>query len=94
MHVTFNDVPQTLATILARIDGLEQQMAKLIAILEARDAVAQDPVTQKELCGHLGVTPQTLIRWKKRKKIPFIKVGRTVRYNLGDVLAALEKKTK
>jgi excisionase family DNA binding protein len=50
------------------------------------------PVTQKELSEFLGVTPQTIIRWRKKGKIPFIMVGSVPRYNKDVVIKALEKK--
>jgi hypothetical protein len=48
-------------------------------------------LTQKELSAHLKVTPQTIIRWKKRKMIPFYTVGTAIRYDLEKVNKALVK---
>lgn len=33
----------------------------------------------------LNVTNMTLYEWRKRKKIPFIQVGRTIRYRRSDI---------
>ena len=51
----------------------------------------EKPITQKELCAYLGVTQQTVIRWKKKKKIPFFTIGTAIRFDLQDVLKSLGK---
>ena len=50
------------------------------------------PLSQKELCSFLGISEPTIIRWKKKGKIPFMNIGSAVRYNVNDVLKAIEKK--
>jgi excisionase family DNA binding protein len=50
------------------------------------------PLKQKELAKELGVTPQTIIRWDKKGKIPSYKMGSSPRYSLSKVKKALEKK--
>ena len=47
-------------------------------------------VTGEELCKKLGITIQTLIRWRKKGKVPFMQIGSAVRYDLIAVIAALE----
>ncbi len=54
----------------------------------------EQPVTTKQLCDFLGVTVPTVIRWRKRGKIPFMQIGSAVRFNLPAVLSALEVKKK
>lgn len=54
--------------------------------------IPNKPVNTKELCAYLGITPQTLIRWKKKRKIPYMNIGSAVRFDLSKVIAALEKK--
>ena len=49
-------------------------------------------INQKELAKKLGVSEQTIIRWKAKKKIPFKQVGTAPRFNLSEVLKAIEKK--
>lgn len=53
--------------------------------------VDKPPITQKELCKYLDVTQQTIIRWKKKKVIPFYTVGNAIRFDLDKVLKALGK---
>lgn len=50
------------------------------------------PLTTKELCEHLRVSEPTIIRWRKKKVIPYFTIGTAVRYHLGEVIAALEAK--
>ena len=48
-------------------------------------------VTTAELCAYLGITPQTLIRYKKKYKIPFVQLGGSFRYSIPEVKKALKK---
>lgn len=50
------------------------------------------PLTTKELCEHLRVSEPTIIRWRKKKVIPYFTIGTAVRYHLNEVIAALEAK--
>ena len=51
----------------------------------------EKPITQTELCEFLSITPQTVIRWKKKGKIPFFRIGTAIRFNLDEVLKSLGK---
>ena len=48
------------------------------------------PITQKELCKFLGITEPTVLRWRKKNKIPFFHIGTAIRFNLSDVLKSLK----
>ena len=48
------------------------------------------PLTQKELSYYLGLSDQTVTRWRNKGRIPFIKIGPSIRYNLDEVLKAIE----
>jgi excisionase family DNA binding protein len=48
--------------------------------------------TGEELCKQLGVTIQTLIRWKHKGNVPFMQIGSSIRYDLNKVLQTLENK--
>ena len=54
----------------------------------------EQPVTTKQLCEFLRVTEPTIIRWRKKGKIPFMQIGSAVRFNLPAVISALEVKRK
>ena len=68
--------------------------AEIQAAMEATPppAANEKPLSQKELCSFLGITEQTIIRLKKKGKVPFMNIGSAVRYNVNDVLKAIEKK--
>ena len=53
---------------------------------------AEKPITTKELCKYLGVTEPTILRWRKKGKIPFFCIGSAVRFRKNEVIKALEKK--
>jgi excisionase family DNA binding protein len=52
-------------------------------------------LTRTEAAEFLRVEPQTLAVWasNKRYRLPYIKVGSTVRYRMRDLLAFLESRT-
>jgi excisionase family DNA binding protein len=54
----------------------------------------EQPVTTKQLCEFLGVTEPTIIRWRNKGKIPFMRIGSSIRFNLSAVVSALEVKKK
>ena len=51
--------------------------------------------TETEAADYLSVEPQTLCAWRctRRYNLPFIKVGRLIRYRPEDVEAFLESRT-
>ena len=50
----------------------------------------EKPITTKQLCEFLGITEATVIRWRKKGKIPFLQIGSSIRFNLSSVIASLE----
>lgn len=52
------------------------------------------PFTEPEAAEYLSVSPQTLKRWREKGKIPFIKIGASIRYDLDEVIKALEVSKK
>ena len=55
---------------------------------------AEKPVDTKEICSFLNITTPTLIRYRKKGKIPFMRIGAKVMFNKTEVLKALEKNKK
>ena len=47
-------------------------------------------MTGEELCKKLDLTIQTLIRWRHKGKIPFMRIGSSIRYDVIKVLEAIE----
>jgi excisionase family DNA binding protein len=56
-----------------------------------QSAVPEKLLNTSEICEYLGITPQTFIRYKKKYKIPFIKIGNSFRFDKSKVIKALEK---
>jgi excisionase family DNA binding protein len=54
----------------------------------------EKPITTKELLQFLAISQPTLIRWRKKGKIPYLKVGGRVLYQKSAVIASLESKTR
>ena len=54
----------------------------------------EECITGKELCSFLGISEPTLIRWRSKGKIPFIKMGGVLRYDKNKVALALEGQKK
>jgi len=46
-------------------------------------------LTKKELAPHLRVGTRTVDQWMRKGRIPFLKIGKTVRFRLPDVLEKL-----
>ena len=50
------------------------------------------PMTTKELAQYLSLNPRTIHEWKALGKIPFLKFGTRIRYDLEAVKEALAAK--
>lgn len=61
----------------------------------AMDATRPKLLTEAEAADYLSVEPQTLCAWRctRRYNLPFIKVGRLVRYRPEDVETFLNERT-
>jgi excisionase family DNA binding protein len=61
-----------------------------------KDQLTDHLLTPPEAAAYIGVTENTLSVWRctGRYKIPFIKVGRLVRYRRSDLDAWLESRTR
>ena len=79
----------------ARIAELEKQVDALKEAL-ARVVMAKSEnvlMSTKEIAPYLGVThPKTVERWVREKGVPCVRVGRNLRFRLGDVLRWLAQR--
>jgi excisionase family DNA binding protein len=55
-------------------------------------SAASGLLSNREAAAYLGVRPQTLKKWrcktyKKRHRIPFLRVGRLIKYRQSDLLS-------
>ena len=80
--MTSNPIPPDeapLAAVLRRYEGIDPALVHL------------DEAT---VAACLDVQPKTLESWRREgKELPFLKVGRSVRYRLQDVLECLDRNT-
>jgi excisionase family DNA binding protein len=49
-----------------------------------------DLINSRELSQKLGISAPTLFRWRKKGKIPYLRLGESIKYNLADVIKAIE----
>ena len=80
MYNPFDSISQLLNDILERLNNISANPPPH----------AIEIITQDELCKRLMTSKPTLIRWVKKKKIPSIRIGRSVRFNWQKVIEALE----
>lgn len=74
-------------------DAVEASVTRLLPYIDTdKKELNAPPLSVKELCTFLGVTEPTIIRWRKKGKIPFMQVGSRVLFDRVAVLKALEVK--
>lgn len=71
---------------------LKQIMDRLNNISANPPPLVNEIITQEELCKRLIISKPTVIRWRKKSKIPYIKIGDSIRYNWKSVIESLENK--
>jgi len=49
-------------------------------------------MTKRELSEYLGVTERTIEVWMRRRYIPYVKIGQSVRFGVATVLCYLDEK--
>lgn len=57
----------------------------------SREVVIIGWVDRKDLAKHLGVSLRTVGNWIAKKRVPYMRLGRTIRFNLRDVDAHLKR---
>lgn len=75
---------ENIESLLATLSNYKDTPLPLPEILEK-------PVTTQELCNYFRVSEPTILRWRKKGRIPCIMIGTAVRFNLSDVLKSLAK---
>ncbi len=74
-------------TIMAELAEIKQAVA---TIPQAKAAAPVEIINAEEICKRLAISGPTLIKWRNKKKIPFIHIGSAIRYNWPKVIEALE----
>lgn len=69
---------------------IENSIEKFLTSKNSEVKTNSKPLSQKELAEFLGLSDQTVTRWRNKGRIPFIKIGPTIRYNLDEVMKTLE----
>lgn len=67
---------------------------KLNATPMSLEGKKEQPITTKQLCEFLSITEPTVIRWRKKGKIPFMQIGSALRYDKEAVIKAISDKRK
>ncbi len=73
------------------IEVVINRLRKTELVNEASTNPEEDRLTQKEAAELLGVSVQCLIKWKKKKLIPFYQIGRSVFYSKKELLEQARK---
>jgi excisionase family DNA binding protein len=55
------------------------------------ESAANSLLTKEQIALHLQIGPRTVDDWMKRRIIPFLKIGKAVRFRLSDVLETLAR---
>jgi excisionase family DNA binding protein len=75
-----------------RLSAMEVSLEKIKEILTDRTAQGEEVVmTQKEAAQFLRVTRQTLNNKRKQGKLPFFRLGKTIRYKKSDLIKTTKK---
>jgi excisionase family DNA binding protein len=79
--------------VLIQVDELRQLIKEELAVttlISEQPKPSTKPINQRELCTFLGLSEPTIIRWRKRGKIPFLQIGSAIRFDVNKVLEAIE----
>ena len=83
MVQTFNNPFEQIAN---ELNSIKSHLADL-----TEPTLQAEIISDKTLCERLEVTRQTLGRWRKQNRIPFIQIGSVIRYDFNKVIIALEE---
>ena len=87
-QLTFDQLPNEVAKQGAMLEQIQCLLDKLVK--SPNIPTSTEIVTAEQLSVKLDITRQTLARWRKQKRIPYIQVGAVIRYDLNKVVEALE----
>lgn len=58
------------------------------------NAIADEVLEKPEIAKRLKISTRTLDQWMRAGRVPFLKIGKTVRFRWADVLAHLQDKCR
>jgi excisionase family DNA binding protein len=73
------------------IERVVNRLRRTDVINHTNPTSQEDRLTQKEAAELLGITVQSLIKWKKKKLIPFYQIGRSIFYSKKELLEHARK---
>jgi excisionase family DNA binding protein len=89
--MTYNDDTPIVMLSVSQLKNLFKEFASEATPNEKKTDVY---LTTEEACHMAKVSRPTLNRWKKAGIIPYVKIGKNVRYKEGDLQNLLESKKR
>lgn len=74
--------------VRSAIDKVIQEKKDTLRSIGSFEAPQDEFLTQKEACKFLSIHESTIIRWRKDKKIPFHRLGRSILYSKNELIVA------
>ena len=87
MQIQFITTPEDLQDA---ISSAVNKAFLTISLNAGRSPERKEIIDTKELCTRLNITEPTVIRWRKKGRIPFLQIGSSIRFDFGAVVSALE----
>ncbi|WP_099367305.1 helix-turn-helix transcriptional regulator [Sphingobacterium sp. 1.A.4] len=94
-----NNTPQNLQLFLATQDQLRSVVSECVkealqisASTTQSASASSEIIDTKELLSRLGLSEPTIIRYRQKGTIPYLRIGSAIRYDYQKVLEALEKR--
>ena len=88
---------EAVANIAATITGIiDARMQSAAAVLEQRIAqkTIEPLLSKRQVAEQLNVTARTVDNWMGRGYLPYYRIGRNIRFRMGDIQDCLEAKCK
>lgn len=86
MDITFNQLPEAVATLLSKLESLEQRISHLFSVPSKEDK----PLNAGETSAFLGIPKNTLYALTSRREIPFCKKGKHLFFFKDELIAWLQ----
>ena len=86
----------SLSTAIAKIvsDQVDKTLREILPVklpANSDDSFAASRlINRKQAAELLNVTPRTVDKWKKRGRLPYLKIGYSVRFKVGDLIGHLD----
>lgn len=87
----FENLEQTLTTLQEQSNKNSALLTEIVSRLNGGIDPDEPLINSKTLMDRLGISEPTLIRMRRQKKISFIDVGGTIRYDWAAVKKSLTK---